>query len=87
MLELSDAAVEAIRTMGSLRLSAHEDGDEIEIAVEAADDPAAGDETVEREGARVFLDSTAATALSEQVLEIEPHGDHVHFAFSPQSDG
>jgi Fe-S cluster assembly iron-binding protein IscA len=87
MLQLSDDAVDALRDIGTLRFSLVEsDGDEAELDIEAADEPTAGDEVVERDGVRVFLDAAAADALSDQVLEVHPHGDHVHFGFTPQSD-
>ena len=59
---------------------------EVELEIEAAEEPSAGDEVVERDGVRVFLDATASGALADQVLEVHPHGDHVHFGFSPQPD-
>ena len=87
MLQLSDDAVDALRELGTLRFSIADGGDdEVELDIEAADEPSAGDEVVERDGVRVYLDATAADALSDQVLEIEPHGDHVHFGFSPQGE-
>ena len=86
MLQLSDDAVEALRELGTLRFSVAESGDdELELEIEAADEPSAGDEVVERDGVRVFLDAGASGALTDQVLEVHPHGDHVHFGFSAQS--
>jgi Fe-S cluster assembly iron-binding protein IscA len=85
MLELSDDAVEALRDIGALRLTAHEAADgEFDVEVQPAGEPAEGDSVVERDDVRVFLDATATGVLADQVLEIEPHGDHVHFGFSPQ---
>jgi Fe-S cluster assembly iron-binding protein IscA len=87
MLTLSDAAVDAIRELagdGGLRFSGHGDGEEMELEVAAADAPADGDQVVERDGARVFLDDAAVDALEDQMLDVEPHGDHVHFVFAPQ---
>jgi Fe-S cluster assembly iron-binding protein IscA len=87
MLQLSDDAVEALREMGTLRFSIAEAGeDEVELEIEAAEEPSAGDEVVERDGVRVYLDASASGALADQVLEVHPHGDHVHFGFSPQAD-
>jgi Fe-S cluster assembly iron-binding protein IscA len=87
MLTLSDAAVDTIRELaggGGLRFSGQADGEEMELEVTAADAPADGDRVVERDGARVFLDDAAADALDDQMLDVEPHGDHVHFVFAPQ---
>ena len=86
MLQISDDAVEALSELGPLRLTIGAvEGDEAELEIEPADEPAEGDEVVENGGARVFLDAEAAEALADQILEVEPHGDHVHFGFSPQS--
>ncbi len=89
MLQLSDGAVAAILELGGaggLRFSGHESGGEVELEIEPADDPQDGDETVERNGARVFLDAVAAEALDDQVLDVEEHGDHVHFVFADQAE-
>jgi Fe-S cluster assembly iron-binding protein IscA len=86
MLKLSDGAVEALRDTGALRFAAQETGDgELEIDVRPAAGPEEGDSVVEKGDVRVYLDAIAAEALADQVLEVEPHGDHVHFAFSPQA--
>jgi len=86
MLKLSDDAIEALRDLGAVRLAAQDTGEgEFEIEIEPADTPEEGDAVVEQGDVRVFLDATAADALTDQVLEVEPHGDHVHFGFSPQA--
>ena len=89
MLQLSDEAVTAILELagdGGLRFTGHEIDGEIELDIEPADAPQEGDEIVERGGARVFLDEVAAEALDDQILEIEAHGDHVHFLFADQAE-
>jgi iron-sulfur cluster assembly protein len=88
MLELADAAVEEIKELagdGGLRFVANpgDDGDTY-FDASLADEPQDGDQVVERDGARVFLDAVAAEKLADQMLEIESHGDHVHFVFAPQ---
>ena len=40
-----------------------------ELAVTTADEPAAGDQLVEQDGARVYLDSAAAQQLDDKVLD------------------
>jgi iron-sulfur cluster assembly protein len=86
MLQLSDDAVDALREIGVLRLTARETAEgEFDVEVQPADEPEEGDSVVERGDARVFLDATATDVLADQVLDVEPHGDHVHFGFSPQS--
>jgi Fe-S cluster assembly iron-binding protein IscA len=85
MLELSDDAVREIKELtegGGLRFVAH-DGDDGSTSFDPsiADEPEEGDVVVERDGARVFLDPAAAEKLADATLEIESHGDHVHFDF------
>ena len=87
MLQITDEAVAAILEIageGGLSFSGHESDGEVELEIEPADGPTEGDETVERGGARVFLDAVAAEALDDQVLDVEEHGDHVHFLFADQ---
>ena len=87
MLQLSDDAVAAILELagdGGLRFSGHEADGEIELDIEPAEGPQEGDETIERDGARVFLDEVAAEVLGDQILGVEAHGDHVHFVFADQ---
>jgi Fe-S cluster assembly iron-binding protein IscA len=87
MLQLSDDAITAILELageGGLRFSGHEEDGEVELEIEPTDGPSEGDVIVERGGARVYLDAVAAEALDDQVLDVEEHGDHVHFAFADQ---
>ncbi|HEV2592410.1 MAG TPA: hypothetical protein VGU02_11010 [Gaiellaceae bacterium] len=84
MLQIADDAVEALKELGSIRITAEEAGEELELSIANADEPAEGDEIVERDGARVFLDSAAAEALADQVIGIHSHGDHFHFTFDEQ---
>ena len=90
MLELADDAVEEIKELagkGGLRFVAREGGDgDTYFDPSLADEPEDGDEVVERRGARVFLDALAAEKLADQILEVESHGDHVHFNFVPQDE-
>ena len=88
VLELTDDAVKEIKELtesGGLRFVGKpiEDGG-FEFEPSLADEPEDGDQVVEREGARVFLDALAAERLDDQILEISSHGDHVHFDFLPQ---
>jgi Fe-S cluster assembly iron-binding protein IscA len=87
MLKISETAVEAIREMtggAGLRLIGHDVDGDIELELEAAEEPIVDDQVVEQEGVRVFLDPVAAAALDDQMLDVEPHGDHVHLTFVPQ---
>ncbi len=85
MLQIDDEAVEALTQMGSLRITAEETDDGIELQIDEATDPNEGDEVVERNGARVFLDATAAEVLADQILGVHAHDDHFHFTFEDQT--
>jgi Fe-S cluster assembly iron-binding protein IscA len=84
MLQIDDDAVAALAEVGPVRLSAVESDGEVEVSIEDATEPAEGDQVVERDGARVFLDAVAAEALADQVLGVHTHGDHFHFTFDDQ---
>jgi iron-sulfur cluster assembly protein len=84
MLQIDDEAAEALAGIGPLRITAEEVDGEIEIALDEADGPEEGDEVVERDGARVFLDAAAAEVLADQVLGVHAHDDHFHFTFDDQ---
>jgi Fe-S cluster assembly iron-binding protein IscA len=89
MLRLTDDAATAVADIagdGVLRLIAHESDEGVEIETVVADEPEDGDEVVESGAARVCLDATAAEVLADQVLDVHPHGDHVHFVFAPQDE-
>jgi Fe-S cluster assembly iron-binding protein IscA len=89
MLQLSEAAVSAIGELagdGGLRFVAREIEGGFEFEPSLADQPEDGDVVVESGGARVFLDAGSAERLDDQILDVESHGDHVHFSFSPQGE-
>ncbi|MGN6797869.1 MAG: HesB/YadR/YfhF-family protein [Gaiellaceae bacterium] len=86
MLEISEDAVEPLKGMGTaLRITAEESDDGVELQIDDAAEPHEGDEVVERDGARVFLDGVAAEVLADQVLGVHAHGDQFHFTFDDQS--
>jgi Fe-S cluster assembly iron-binding protein IscA len=85
MLQIDDEAVDALRQIGDLRIRGVESEGEIELEIEEATEPMMGDETVERDGVRVFLDPVAANALEDQVLGVHAHDDHFHFSFDDQT--
>ena len=84
MLEIAEEAVEALKQMGALRITAEEVAGEVEISIEDATEPAEGDQVVERDGAIVYLDAAAAEALADEVLGVHSHDDHFHFSFDDQ---
>jgi Fe-S cluster assembly iron-binding protein IscA len=76
MLTLTEDAVSAIRGLTSgpelpvqtgLRIVAHGEGAPFQLAL--ADGPAAGDQVVEEDGARVFLEPAAAADLAGKSLD------------------
>ncbi len=85
MLQIDEDAVDALTQMGGLRITAEETDDGGELQIGGASSAREGDETVERDGARVFLDGLAAEVLADQVLGVHAHDDHFHFTFEDQS--
>jgi len=85
MLQINDEAVEALRRMGDLRITGVVDDGEVELEIVEATEPQMGDETIERDGVKVYLDPVAANALEDQVLGIHAHDDHFHFSFDEQA--
>jgi Fe-S cluster assembly iron-binding protein IscA len=88
MLELTDEAVDTIKAMvaaegagegGGLRIAADTTEEEVGLELSVEDAPTEGDEVVDRDGARVFLDAVAAEVLGEKQLSVHAHGDHYHF--------
>ena len=94
MLALTEAAKDAVRDMvaseaapegAGLRIAAEPGGDgEASLSIDVAAAPADGDAVLDEDGARVFLEPTAAELLDDMVLDVEPHGDHVHFTIDAQ---
>jgi Fe-S cluster assembly iron-binding protein IscA len=84
MLQIAEDAVDGLKELGAIRITGEEAGDELELSIENVEEPSEGDEIVERDGARVFLDAAASEALADQVLGIHAHGDHFHFTFDDQ---
>jgi Fe-S cluster assembly iron-binding protein IscA len=94
MLALTDSAKDAVRQMVSaeeapegsgLRIAAEPaEGGDAALSLELTTEPAEGDEVVEEDGARVFLDPMAATLLDDKVLDATEHEDHVHLTVQEQ---
>lgn len=79
MLTLTDSAVTAIRNLTSqpelpddtgLRIMAQDDGAPA-FQVALAESPVDGDQVIESEGARVFLEANAAAALDDKSLDAQ----------------
>jgi Fe-S cluster assembly iron-binding protein IscA len=86
MLQISDEAVEALRQIGDVRIRGVAADGEVELEIEDATEPVEGDQVVERDDVKVFLDPVAAEALDDQVLGIHAHEDHFHFSFDEQTE-
>lgn len=96
MLAVTTAAADAIKAIvsssdaipeeGGLRIAATPapDGSGTALAVELAEEPAAGDQVVDEEGAHVFLEPEAAVALDAAVLDAQVEGGTVSFAIGQQ---
>jgi iron-sulfur cluster assembly protein len=100
VLTLTPTAAEVVRTLvdqssspesGGLRIAA-EDGDAgVELELSLVVEPEALDETVEQEGATVYLDPGAAQLLDDKLLDAQVAEDHVTFVLreedAPDEDG
>ena len=86
MLQIADEAVAALAQIGTIRITAEEVDGDVEISIDEASAPSDGDEVIERDEVRVFLDQAAAEVLDDQVLGVHSHGDHFHFSFEDQPE-
>ncbi|HYY20238.1 MAG TPA: hypothetical protein VE780_00020 [Thermoleophilaceae bacterium] len=95
MLAITDAAAEAIKGVVSaqgapegagLRIAAPPEAAQegrLEVALAAV--PAEEDEVIEEGGAHVFLESRAAEALDDKLLDAEVEGGEVRFTVGEQA--
>lgn len=85
MLTLTSGAVQVIRTVTAnpelppetgIRIASGVNGSEA-LSLSVAPAPEEGDQVVEEEGARVYLEPTAAILLDDKTLdaEVDPKGD------------
>lgn len=94
MLTMTEQARDVVKEM--VEAGGAPEGSGIRIASEQGDDgseglslaiatePAEGDQVVEEDGSRVFLEQRAASMLDDKVLDAQRHEDHVHFSVSEQ---
>ncbi|HWL77564.1 Fe-S cluster assembly protein HesB [Microbacterium sp.] len=93
MLTLTTTAAEAVKTIvsqvpltvdGGVRI--RDTGPERGFELSVAETPEPDDTIVETDGARVFLDTSAAAALDDRVLDAELSGDgSVRFALATRA--
>jgi iron-sulfur cluster assembly protein len=95
VLTLTPTAAEVVRTLveqspdpesGGLRIAAGDEGGEgVELELSLVGEPEALDETVEQEGATVYLDPGAAELLDDKLLDAQVAEDHVTFVLREES--
>ena len=96
MLTLTPTAAEVVRTLveqspdpdsGGLRIAAASDagGEGVELELSLVGEPEALDETVEQEGATVYLDPGAAELLEDKLLDAQVAEDHVTFVLREET--
>jgi iron-sulfur cluster assembly protein len=94
MLVVTEQAALAIRDIlaehdlghgGGLRIAGTAEGDDATLEFSVAEGPEGGDAVVTEGGVSVFLDEVAAAALDDRTLDVEEHGDHVHFSLEEQA--
>jgi Fe-S cluster assembly iron-binding protein IscA len=96
VLTLTSDAVEAVRTIAraspgvpdaGLRISpqAQADGQQRGIELSVVESALEGDEVIEDEGVRVFVDSELAPYLDDKVLDASVVGDQVQFSVTDQA--
>ena len=97
MLTLTENAAEAVRNIvaatpeaggesAGLRIFAQSvpDAPTVELGVAVVEAPADGDEVIEEEGARVFLDSATTDYLEDKVLDASGSDEGVRFTIAEQ---
>jgi iron-sulfur cluster assembly protein len=94
MLTLTESAKEMVRDMiaagnapegSGLRISsAHDEEGGPALSLELADGPANGDQVLDDDGTRLFLEPEAASLLDDKILGAERHDDHYHFSLEDQ---
>jgi Fe-S cluster assembly iron-binding protein IscA len=68
-----------------LRISAtHDTHGSPALALDLAAEPAAGDDVLDDDGSRVFLEAGAAALLDDKILDAQRHEDHYHFTLEDQ---
>jgi len=97
VLHLTPTAAEVVRSLveqseapdsGGLRIAASDTSVEgVELELSLVGEPEALDETVEQEGATVYLDPGAAELLDDKLLDAQVADDHVTFVLREEGGG
>ena len=96
MLALTDSAVEAVKTLvessdedadtSGLRMVAEPAGLRTNLQLSVVRLPAEDDEVIEEQGARVFLEPSAATLLDDKILDASVEQGQVAFTIADQTE-
>jgi iron-sulfur cluster assembly protein len=96
VLTLTPTAAEVVRTLveqspapasGGLRIAAGEEtGEGVPLELSIVNEPDPADETIEQEGATVYLDPSAAELLDDKLLDAQVGEDRVTFTLR-EDDG
>ena len=96
MLALTDSAVEAVKGIisasagesgaGGLRLMAEEDGKQTSFRLSVVPMPAEDDQVIEEDGARLFLETRAASLLDDKVLDASIEQGEVAFTIGDREE-
>lgn len=96
MLAITESAADAIRGIvaapevpegAGLRIASQPDASRpgtLEVSV--AEVPAESDQVLDQDGARVFVEATAAELLDDKLLDAQVDGNRVGFTISDQAD-
>jgi Fe-S cluster assembly iron-binding protein IscA len=87
-VEITEEAIEVLRnslrlagvdtTTGGARLhAAHGLGGGLNVQVELADAAGEGEEVIEKDGVRVFIDRTVTQAIPDAIVAVEPQHDRI----------
>ena len=97
MLALTERAVQAVKEIvsssgdaaetGGLRVAAQDAETPAGFRLSVAAQPAADDEVIEEDGARLFLDRSAALMLDDKVLDADVGQNQVQFRLEEQGAG
>jgi iron-sulfur cluster assembly protein len=95
LLALTDNAVEAVKNIvsssdedsetGGLRVTAERAGTRPRFQLSIVPLPAEDDEVIEEQGARVFLETEAASLLEDKVLDASVDQNQVAFTINDQT--
>ena len=94
LLALTDSAVQAVKHIvssseeaseaGGLRLVAEREGTQANFHLDVVPLPAEDDEVIEEQGARIFLETNAASLLDDKVLDANVEQNQVAFTIADQ---